>query len=87
MLGLLFSQIEDLTSNDKIKLLVSKGKEVIGQLDQTNEDSKTSLKPSKVENQTSNVDLDKSEDSIKPQKSTNNKKSQKNRRKRKTRTR
>lgn len=87
MLGLLFSQIEDLTSNDKIKLLVSKGKEVIGQLDQTNEDSKTSLKPSKVENQTSNVDLDKSEDSIKPQKSTNNKKSQKNRRKRRTRTR
>lgn len=87
MLGLLFSQIEDLTDNEKIKLLVSKGKDVIGQLDQKNEDSKTSLKPDTVKNQTSNVDLDKSEDSIKPQKSRNNKKSQKSRRKRRTKTR
>ena len=69
MLGLLFSQIEELTDNEQIKLLVSKGKDVIGQMEDKKEPSKNNFQSEKVVNQTSNADLDKSEKSLKSEQS------------------
>lgn len=69
MLGLLFSQIEELTDNEQIKLLVSKGKDVIGQIEDKKDNSKNNFHSEKVVNQTSNANLDNSENLLKSEKS------------------
>lgn len=70
MMGLLLSQISDLTDDPKIKDLVLKGKEVIGEMQEESE-SKTTLKSSKKEISTHRLDsytsVDK-EDKVEPKK-------------------